>query len=366
MDYLNYFRNKPVFQKTNFDAVSCKTIAKTYKKNKTAWNGTKLTPEHEAIQFYMGNHAYSELVMRYDGYQPLGDAQYIAKKYTEDLMVSGVRMFYYLLLICTRESRHVHTDYDLISDLKSKFDGECTDFTDMISGSGSSGSVKNFIDTPPDTDIASYTAYLVEVFNRGGFGGGYGGKPWGAVAKCLSDYCNGVTTMEMMMDTAWTLAHNNGPIFNKGIIFDMYDDHWLKTILDVQRSGQIPQYVAESHIMMYKYVNPDHKQFLKEVLQVVPSFGGYVDWHKVEALGAVQTYAQNKKNQINQYGMSDFAKNIEANKVKILAAEYAKEAETKAAADKQNKDFLAGSYVVTDGVYIKKLTRMEVNDEQAA
>ena len=48
----------------------------------------------------------------------------------------------------------------------------------------------------------------------------------------------GTTSMEMLVDTGYTLAHNGGPIFNKGMMYTHYDSHFL-TILDLQRAGQM-------------------------------------------------------------------------------------------------------------------------------
>jgi len=44
----------------------------------------------------------------------------------------------------------------------------------------------------------------------------------------------------MLLDTAFCLAHNTAPIFNKGKLFHHQDVSSLYTILDVQASGQIP------------------------------------------------------------------------------------------------------------------------------
>jgi hypothetical protein len=173
-------------------------------------------------------------------------------------------------------------------------------FHDMIKGTGSSTAVNTFMSDPPIVDLGRYTDFLVKCFNEGQFTSGYGGKAWGAVAKVLRDYVWGGITAEMMMDTAFTLCHNNGPIFNKGMLYSSYSDE-IYMILDVQRSGQIPKLVGNKEcskalngivVKLWTLCN----DVLKE------EFEGYVDWYLVESLGSKKTYPMQKKAQLQKYG----------------------------------------------------------------
>ncbi len=73
----------------------------------------------------------------------------------------------------------------------------------------------------------------------------YGGPKWGEVADCLRSYVTGQTSAEALLDTAFTLAHNNGPVFNKGYIYKHHTNRLIQ-ILDIQAKGQIPQWVGAS------------------------------------------------------------------------------------------------------------------------
>ena len=131
-------------------------------------------------------------------------------------------MFFYLLLICTRESRHTKdaVSSPFIKGLGKKYGDGCTGFWSSIKGTGSSGAAERLRNSPPDVLLGDYTKFLADMFNGGQFSGGYGGVAWGAVAVVLRDYSIGAISAEMMMDTAFTLCHNNGPIFNKGMLFN--------------------------------------------------------------------------------------------------------------------------------------------------
>jgi len=103
----------------------------------------------------------------------------------------------------------------------------------------------------------------------------------------------------MMLDTVWTLAHNGGPIFNKGHFYTTYG-HALYRILDVQRSGQVPEGVLFDHVIG-QYASPPFKKLMLEVKgRYGEAIGDYVDWVKVEALGAVHKYEKDKQEQIKK------------------------------------------------------------------
>src|SRR5208283_4005185 len=95
-------------------------------------------------------------------------------------------------------------------------------------------------------DIGTFCKGLAWQFYKCKWAGGYGGKKWGVVTDCLARFVTGEFSAEMMLDTVWTLAHNGGPIFNKGQFYACYG-HTLYRILDVQRSGQIPEAVLFDH-----------------------------------------------------------------------------------------------------------------------
>lgn len=262
----------------------------------------KAPPERDAIEFYLKNHAVAVLHQRFGPEAELpSEVASVMNDYHAMLAVKSVRMFYYLLLICTRESRHEKSDYssNLWVGLRGTYGEAMTSFHKTIKGSGSSGAVSKFRKHPPTVTLKDYTSFLTDVFFNGKYSGGYGGPAWGEVAKVIRDFVHGTLSAEMMMDTAFTLAHNNGPIFNKGMLYHGYTQEIYK-ILDVQRSGQIPQYVeSTSSSIVDDRVKKTHAS-LKAIIGY--EFGGYVDWFKVEALGAMKSYPAEKAQQVATHG----------------------------------------------------------------
>jgi len=288
-------------------------------------------PEEEAINFYLTNHILSEVMASTGKHEPLGDKLILVMRYQEELSKSAVRMFYYLLLICTRESRHVYDDYDWSGAAK-KHGDDPIQFTKSISHESSTGAVKRFRETTHLFILGRYTGHLLDLFNEGSFSGGYGGKAWGEVTQCLHNFVTGVYSAEMMMDTAFTLCHNNGPIFNKGMLFSSYDSYEIVKILDVQRAGQIPQLIDGNES---PFINNTHRDFRLQAQAILgESVSGYVDWFMVEQLGAVQNYVSLQKEQVKKYGVP---KNHADKLATIKKAQEIKQLQADLALNEENK-----------------------------
>lgn len=256
-------------------------------------------PEIDALVFYCLNHAVSMIRQRVHPIEPLGKYMPILDLFHREAAVRGARLFYYMMLICPREARHEHGG--------SKMPGICSKYGVPQSfvkafPDSSSSALTYFVGNCPDIQLGPFVKFLSEQFYHGSYGSSFGGPKWGVVADCLRDYCIGKTTLELLLDTGFTLAHNTAPIFNKGMLYSPNYGNIIE-ILDVQRSGQIPQYIASGHYEKAK--NPRVQgvyALCSSLLGEEFSAPGYVDWFKVEALGAEGTYSTEKAAQAKKYG----------------------------------------------------------------
>lgn len=308
MDTLKEYKVRPCFSLRDMSNVPVKyTVAalNSYFNHPNEGSQTK-QPEEEAIWFYLLNHAVGVVYSTTDDHEPLLAKERIMTMYSKKVSMSAIRMFYYLLLICTRESRHARSDTDW-KKLQLKFGAPLINYTYSIAGLGSSGTVDSFRSHPPEFLIGEYTRYLVDLFTYGSFSGGFGGKAWAGIAEVLCKFVTGVFSAEMMLDTAYTLAHNNGPIFNKGMLYKGYNSYEILKVLDVQRSGQIPELVLDPEDYS-SFVSKDHKKTATEILEILGSSfcGEYLDWVKVKELGAIGNYTDYIKLQELKYGVSKF------------------------------------------------------------
>ena len=313
----------------------------------------KVQPETAAIEFYLGNHVFGLIRAKYHPCEPLPPAviELLDWHFTK-ASEQSIRLFYYLVSICTRESRHAHPGGGL-DEAHAGTTKPIVSFHKSLKGKSSSGAFAQLCEKEIGADVATYCQFLVDVFFKASYSGGYGGKAWGNVATALNEYAQGRTSIEVMTDTGWTLAHNNGPIFNKGIFYDMYSAH-LTTVLDVQRAGKIPQLLidAKDNGLFYvsaSYITAEMLDYLDKARAVFPDdLCGYVDWVEVELLGAVKSYPDHIKSQQAKHGTSPAL----AKKQEILKAQA--EAQAKAEAEKHKNKYQVDAKTWIPKIKIKR------------
>jgi hypothetical protein len=182
--------------------------------------------------------------------------------------------------------------------------------------------LKVYNSLPASLPIGTYVDAISYTFHNGSFSGGYGGKKWGIVTDCLANFVHGIYSAEMMLDVGFTLAHNGGPIFNKGMCYTMYDGSQLIKILDVQNVGMTPQLVSNpsgSGVGIPPHIQGIHESAVKILGDEMT---GSVDWNLVKAEGKGSTHKYT-------------AHKMEAAEDPIVAAKKAEEAKKKQLADQK-------------------------------
>jgi len=304
MNTLRYHLDRAVFQKRDMGHVPVGTVAKSLCAEVITG---MVAPEREAIRFYLLNHALADIRLKYALDEPLDQQpNEVVRHIVRSMNEISIRLFYYLILICVRESRHIKMTQKYKNAVK-KF-GPYREWNHSFNDYGEGGGAKKAVDAvkyhAPDMNMRDFTQALVTTFYKGVFNVSYGGRAWGAVADVLRDFVHGTISAEAMVDTGWTLCHNNGPIFNKGMYYTQYTKS-IYMILDVQRGGQIPHLVSE--YVNYGVAHTGFESGVEEDFYFLSSVAGwldnrYVDWYEVEALGALHSYNVKKKEQIKKYG----------------------------------------------------------------
>jgi len=349
---------KPLFQKQDLSHVPMKYAATALKDYSNSTSST-VRADKDALSFYFLNHAMSWFrTSRHEQKPYTHNDQEFVDTYMKLVTDITARAYNYLLIICTREARHGKSGMvsggNIFDYLTTKYSLEVSTFLKQNTNKNGSSSVEHLIQSDLDVPMGVYTDALTDMFNQGSWSGGYGGKKWGIVAKCLRDFVHGHLSPEMMTDTIWTLSHNNGPIFNKPYLYSGYT-HDLISVLDVQRSGQIPQLIWDYHYGL-KYMHselqamPELYNKVCKLLGNPDELSGYVDWWKVEMLGAVKSYSSYKYTQKEVYGESIYSK-----KATIL------EKQVKMKMLKEKQDELAQWYSIGPTQKLKKLTRGELH-----
>lgn len=260
-------------------------------------------PDSAAARFYALNQLISTLFQKFTPNERMPEwAQSIACDYEVELVRQHRHMVWYTFLVICREFRHLKNPATVFK--SAKFSQGVKDLLPMIKDSQDNYALNQWLKAVPKEDLAGFCRCLAQAFGTGSWGGGYGGKPWGLIAKTLADYFAGEISAEVFIDTAYTLAHNNGPMFNKGMLYSMYTSKFL-TLLDVQRAGMVCEGLASGQVQGWFTVK-DADVLVKHIQNINQAFDGtvgeYINWYQVEALGAVGTYAAYKAEQDKKYG----------------------------------------------------------------
>jgi hypothetical protein len=356
MDTMAHQKQRPLQTNIDLSEASLQHVMQRYTHLRTdleANDGAiEAKPETDALWFYVQQHALSLADRNLDRDEPMGDYQ----KYVEDYHRNGqrkvMRMFYYLLLICTRESRHANSGAGK-QKLYAKYPNIVEFHKNHVQDSSATSAIQALIDNAPDVTLGEYTEFLVSAFTMPGYTAGYGGKAWAKIARPLRDFVAGKISAEILMDTAWTLEHNNGQIFNKGMLYHNGNSSVLHKILDVQRSGQIPQLIAHHYSDLNNYIPTEMRQYVDDFMRIDSGFGGRVDWHDVKDINGNAKYHAEKDAQDAAAGNASWKTKLAA--IKAEAAEKAAKLKAKAA----KAALLKGAIEILPGTWVAKGKRSQ-------
>jgi hypothetical protein len=293
-------KGRPLTMKRDLSHVSITQVTPVIRMFHQA-HGEDTQPETDAIMFYLANHAMKELAFRFDPLEPLPDwAMEMCNEYHRVAAVAAARAFYYMLMITAREARHNKNkeDWSWKNKVKAKFGSgpmmALTHYPDHASVDKVTDVFDQHAAGAPLGDICRSIVYT---HYEGSFHGSYGGPAWGNVSDCMTAFATGQASAEVMLDTVWTLVHNGGPIFNKGMLYNCYDGQSLQEVLDIQRAGQIPRLVLAPYgkfVAAEEWVNDGAKKFAEFFIQHMGEVGEFrrepVDFQQVQELGAVGNY----------------------------------------------------------------------------
>lgn len=358
-DTLRFQLNRPLCLQRDMSLAPMSPVCANLRMHVQKFDSAKVKPEDAAVRFYMLNHAVALIRQQFDIDEPVSPvALAVLNAYHQEMNELSVRMFAYLGIICTRETRHGSKTAELKKQLIKLFGVECVSFHWAKVAKVSSGAAKGAFLNPSvseEVKLGDYCNMLANIFYnpKSHYGGGFGGKKWGVIADVLTGFVHGKLSAEMMLDTAFTLAHNGGPIFNKGTCFTMYDKGTIMKVLDTQASGQIPELVNECGTNGLAHFLGSRTLVLHKLCKKVhpATFNGYVDWFKVSAgAKAGNKYTSEKNDQTAKHGQSEFAGQEE--KIKAAKIKAAKEQVLLEKAEWSKTHF-----TVMPGVNIDKVSR---------
>lgn len=236
--------------------------------------------EDSALKFYAYNHILSKLET---GGLPISLQEEFCNHYYKVLDSVASDMIAYIAVVTTRESRHANS-----GSIKGYVPSNLTQFFYDLPSKNSTSAVAHFFTLVNDTTgvtVGEYFYTICNIFYKGKFSAGFGGKPWWNIANTLYQLILGKYSYNVFLDLAWSLSHNNGLMFNKNVVYYPVFKDLLK-VLDIQRSGQIPNFLGsgnkEGCIDNDVFMNAMGSQEIQFLINNFPSeFNKGMDWGEV-------------------------------------------------------------------------------------
>lgn len=292
--------SSPLFRPlSGWDSVPVKDVAALVKRRYNAYLSGQLrdTMSSTALFYALQDIYYRANIDKFS--QEGKHLAFLDQVYNE---LSGLAedMFYYCYLIITREYRHAKsylkclkkeskTPKPVYSFETSKDISAAMEIVFAAIKGNSSSSVAQFAMTSQlDFPIPAYVWSITRMFYDGKYASAYGGPKWGDIAATMYRFVSGQVSPVVFCDLAFNLCHNNGPIFNKGMLFTNYP-HYFVSFLDVQRGGQVLE-LAHDIESCKELGIPYEAGYLRTVRQWCAIFGiecAPVDWIMVRDLGSV-------------------------------------------------------------------------------
>lgn len=245
-----------------------------------------------AVEYYMSNHALHVLQSRYGNETILpSEVSAAMTEQKERLNRIALRMFAYLVYIGEEEARFGSARTPALFDFIGNSVGQGgSEYAKAILERSSSVSKER-----ANLNIGQALKVVEMIFRFGQWSPGFGGLAWAQIVNVAQEVVQGSNSMDLMVDKAFTLSHNNGAIFNKGHVFSMYSSHFY-SILDIQASGQIPQAYKSSGISAFKdvHVKQCYERFLPLCRE---DFEKAFDSKKVKSMEAVRAAKEKAQQQ---------------------------------------------------------------------
>lgn len=262
-----------------------------------------------AARFYLYNHAVAMITKKYHRHEELPpDALDVLERFNEYGNQLVARMIGYVATICVRESRHCHSQTDVANVVNQKFGKPAKDFIFSVPDSAEASMQYAMNMVPEGLTIGNAMGALSHCFWKGKWSSAFGGPKWAVIADTLWKASKAEITLEVFLDIAFTLAHNGGPIFNKGVVFDHPNATHLLMVLDAQRAGFMPALFNEGGCGAVNTNVIEEMKGLKQwIYDNFPNTENTVDWVKVKALGGVGNFVHLNKGKNTQTASSQKA-----------------------------------------------------------
>jgi len=297
---LEEHRNRPLFKSRDISHSKVSDIAtQTLEFCKKA---QKVSIGETAVTFYFFNHAStlaSQQAAQSHVVSPLHKDLF--ETYCAEGNAIGVRMFHDIFFMLNAMASFTHPEPSQFEMIEDDFGAECADLLREVCGQhgsntwwtpafGESGKALSVIaQSNKAVGLSDWVDALGLILDWRQRELAYG-PLWSDVARMYGKFVRGGTSLETLIDTSFTFCHCNGSFFEKGHLFTAVGNS-VFDVLDVQRSGQIPQMVHEKKCISFPSIIKYSKQFKDLDTEV---FAGPVNWGNVKKVSRESLVFTNK------------------------------------------------------------------------
>jgi hypothetical protein len=232
-------KSRIVFQKRDISATPMVSFLKHIKASSIKGQSNI---EEAAIGFYLSNHGFHLLeAQNIAGGSLTTEHASLAERHVAYTSEMSLRMFHYLITISAEEARFGQARNEGLFDfVESTTSADGAKWLKKVMGGELRGAgLLGDASSVGAASLGDCIKALEMAFRFAQWSHGFGGLPWAQIAETAGEVVRGTNSLELMIDKAFTLCHNNGAIFNKGHQFTTYRGDFY-SILDIQASGQIP------------------------------------------------------------------------------------------------------------------------------
>lgn len=266
------YQANPMFQPVDFSNVPFKELAKeiigVFQKQSNP------SPETDALRFYLYNHGFHMVRSKYGLMASLpDDLAHFAQTHIAATSMIGKRILCHTIVSTICEMDYLSPQKDTYYATLANSYGEA--FSDFMLHIHKTKRWNGFHSV--EATCGEMTGGLVSGF---AYSDWPYRKPWTRITGLSRQCVFGEISLENFADQSFSLAHWGGSILNKGHLYTVCTDT-LYHLLDVQDSGQIPQWISQN--MNSKYVTKEIKDMHAILSKHFPQeMGGKLDSKRIQ------------------------------------------------------------------------------------
>lgn len=250
---LKIFMESPLLSHQSFDETPTHMVMKhiidKYKKEKQL----NLNIAQEALRFYFMDHCFHLVKNENKTIAQLSpEMSELVNLYLNELSKTSQRIFTYIICASLYEAGRMPAQTDKFWEfIETQYGSKIHDVLYNVKVSGW-GNIKEKEILKLNEPIQTFLSAIMSCFSSGKWWFGAGGKAWSDITRCARDVTEGHHSLQEMTDLAFSLCHDRGCMFDRGIIYSVYGNNTshhnvtIYHVLDIQASGQIPQWINKN------------------------------------------------------------------------------------------------------------------------